>query len=128
MLPAVASLRRVPPMLVKRIAELCYEANRIYCESHGDMSHVSWDDAPEWQRGSTTKGVLFVASNLAVTPEDTHASWLKEKLKDGWVYGPVKDADLKEHPCCVPYAELPAMQKAKDELFTLIVKTIAKHG
>ena len=36
--------------------------------------------------------------------------------------GPVKDADRKEHPCFVPYDELPADQKAKDYMFCGIVE------
>ena len=35
----------------------------------------------------------------------------------GWVYGPTKDAATKTHPCCVPYTELPPIQKVKDAYF-----------
>ena len=57
--------------------------------------------------------------------KQSHESWLAEKRATGWKYGPVKDPEKKEHPCCVPYAELPAAQQAKDRLFTGTVRIVA---
>ncbi len=37
----------------------------------------------------------------------------------------MKDAEKKEHPCFVPYAELPAKQRMKDHLFGAVVRTLA---
>jgi hypothetical protein len=108
----------------RKIAQLCHEANRIYCASHGDMSQPEWDDAPEWQRQSAINGVLFHATHPGSTPENSHENWLKEKLEQGWVYGPIKDPELKQHPCCVPYAQLPEQQRFKDHLFTTIVSIL----
>jgi len=42
-------------------------------------------------------------------------------MADGWKYGPVKDVEKKEHPCCVEYHELPVDQKAKDFIFRAVV-------
>lgn len=50
---------------------------------------------------------------------------MEEKVNDGWVYGEVKDADKKTHPCIVPYNELPEFQKKKDHLFIAIVKALS---
>ena len=47
----------------------------------------------------------------------------RDKIADGWVYGKIKDAELKTHPCCVPYEQLPVEQRAKDYIFRAIVKT-----
>jgi hypothetical protein len=113
-------------MIINDIAELCHEVNRIYCESHGDMSQLPWDQAPDWQKKSAINGVLFHAQNPDAGPAHSHENWLKEKLADGWVWGPVKDVEAKQHPCCVPYDELPAQQRYKDHLFTLIVRTCRK--
>lgn len=51
---------------------------------------------------------------------------MAEKIKDGWVYGDVKDPELKTHPCLVPYNELPVEQKTKDTLFINIVHAVVK--
>lgn len=58
---------------------------------------------------------------------DSHDSWLKEKLENGWSYGPDKDVEKKEHPCCVPYEQLPDEQKAKDYLFRGIIHAISDN-
>lgn len=109
-------------MNIIETARLCHEINRIYCESHGDMSQPTWDNAPAWQQESAINGVFFHRSKPDSTPRMSHENWLKEKLAAGWVWGPEKKPELKQHPCCVPYDELPAQQRFKDELFTTIVK------
>jgi len=53
-----------------------------------------------------------------------HESWCDFKRADGWVFGEVKDAGAKTHPCLVPYAELPEEQKIKDHLFSAIVTAL----
>ena len=47
-------------------------------------------------------------------------------VADGWVYGAEKNAELKTHPCLVPYGDLPVEQRVKDELFTAIVKAVSE--
>lgn len=108
-------------MIVTLIAMAAHEANRAYCMAIGDLSQLLWDDAPDWQKESAIAGVNMHLANPSATPEDSHASWLAEKVAAGWVYGPVKDVEKKEHPCCVPYAELPTEQKAKDYIFRAVV-------
>jgi hypothetical protein len=106
------------------IAIICHAANRVYCESIGDNSQPRWRDAPKWQRDSAIKGVQFHLDNPDAGVEDSHNSWLSEKTIAGWQYGPIKDAEKKEHPCFVPYEELPAEQQAKDYLFRGIVHSL----
>lgn len=106
------------------IARVAHEINRAYCASIGDASQPEWESAPEWQRASALAGVDMHLANPEATPEQSHESWLAQKLEDGWKYGPVKDADKKEHPCCVPYAELPTEQKSKDYLFRAVVHAL----
>lgn len=107
-------------MKIVDIARICHQVNKAYCESIGDKSQVDWDAAPEWQRESAKLGVKFHLENKELPPSASHESWLKEKERDGWKYGPIKDADKKEHPCFVPYDQLPTDQKAKDYIFTAI--------
>lgn len=107
------------------IARVCHEANRAYCESMHDFSQPSWDDAPDWQKESARIGVSFILDKGG-TPEDSHNSWLAQKEKEGWKYGPIKDPEKKEHPCFVPYNQLPKEQQVKDHIFRAIVKAITK--
>ena len=112
-------------MTVEQIAHIVHEANRAYCQTIGDNSQPSWEEAPKWQRDSAWKGVDGILTRRIQTPEDAHRSWLAEKAQTGWTYGAVKDAERKTHPCFVPYAELPAEQQAKDAIFFAIVKACA---
>jgi hypothetical protein len=110
------------------IARITHETNRAYCLAIADASQVSWSDAPAWQRESAMVGVTAVLIGVANTPEEQHENWLEQKRRDGWTYGPVKDADAKTHPCFLPYALLPAEQKAKDHLFRAVVKALLDAG
>jgi hypothetical protein len=107
---------------MEQAARAAHEVNRAYCIVLGDMSQPAWEDAPDWQRSSALNGVRGVIAGN--TPEQSHESWLAEKTATGWKFGPVKDPDKKEHPCFVPYAELPAAQKAKDALFVAAVRGV----
>lgn len=113
---------------VGEAARMAHEVNRAYCESLGYTSQVPWNDAPEWQRASAMEGAIAIASDPDRTPEQSHEGWMEHKAKDGWVYGEVKDADAKTHPCMVPYAELPADQRLKDTLFGAVVRASLETG
>lgn len=112
-------------MKVEDVARICHEANKSLCETQGDFTQNSWDEAPVWQRKSAIKGIRFHLDNPDATPESSHESWLKEKEDDGWSFGAVKNPDTKEHPCFVPYSQLPEEQKAKDYLFRGIIHSLA---
>lgn len=107
------------------IAKVCHEVNRAYCASIGDDSQPPWAEAPKWQQDSALAGVHMHLENPDATPEDSHRSWLKVKEAEGWVYGEVKDPAKKEHPCMVPYDQLPIEQRAKDYLFRSVVHAMA---
>lgn len=111
-------------MTPENIAMAAHEVNRAYCASLGDDSQAPWADAPEWQQASALAGVKMHLANPDATPENSHESWLAAKQADGWKYGPVKDAEKKEHPCFMPYADLPAEQKTKDYLFRGVVHAL----
>jgi hypothetical protein len=112
---------------VESIAELCHQVNKAYCESIGDFSQPDFDDAPQWQRESALNGVTAHISGQGMTPEQSHESWMKEKVDNGWVYGEVKDPIAKTHPCIVPYNELSLEQRTKDYLFKAICDFYKKN-
>lgn len=108
--------------VVEACAEAAHEVNRIYCVFTGDRSQMPWQEAPQWQKDSVRKGVRGALHGN--TPEQSHESWLVEKRATGWVYGPIKDVEKKQHPCMVPYADLPDSQKMKDYLFVKTVRAM----
>jgi len=59
--------------------------------------------------------------------KNVHDVWAAGRIKDGWTYGPVRDDASKQHPCLVPYEELPEGEKEYDrntaqETLRLIMK------
>ena len=59
--------------------------------------------------------------------ENTHEVWSAGRIKDGWVYGEVRDDAKKHHPCLGPYEQLSEGEKEYDrntamETLKLIVK------
>lgn len=102
---------------IEQVAKVCHETNRAYCETIGDFTQNPWEVALDWQKESAIRGVQFRINNPDATPESQHEAWMNDKLADGWVYGPEKNAEKKTHHCLVPYSELPENQRKKDALF-----------
>jgi hypothetical protein len=113
-------------MTIQDIAQVAHEINMAYCQSIGDTSQLPWSLAPDWQKSSAENGVKFHIDNPNATPEASHESWMKQKTEEGWKYGPVKNVETKEHPCYIPYSELPVEQRSKDYLFRQVVHSLKK--
>lgn len=107
-----------------QIAEVCHQTNKSFCIVNNDFSQKDWFQAEQWQRDSAVKGVEFRIGNPDASHDAQHNSWMEEKIKDGWVYGDVKDAVQKTHPCIVPFEQLPKVQQQKDALFCAIVDSL----
>ena len=107
---------------IETVAEKCHTMNAAYCRDLGDDSQPSWPHAPDWQKASAIKGVVFHLAHPDAGPEASHNEWLKEKAADGWEYGEVKDPDKKTHPCFVNFEKLPPEQQYKDVLFKAVVE------
>ena len=104
-------------------ARVCHEANRAFCHFTGDPGLPAWDELEESYRESTRVGVRHALAGS--TPEASHESWMRERVAQGWVYGPVLDRVAKVHPNLRPYGELPKVQQTKDALFLAIVSALA---
>jgi hypothetical protein len=46
--------------------------------------------------------------------ENSHDIWAQQRLAQGWCYGACRDDAQKTHPCLVPYAALPELEKDYD--------------
>ncbi len=114
--------------IVPKIAQICHEANTAYCRVIGDYSQNHWDQAEQWQRDSAIRGVEFALANPNAPASAQHDAWMADKQSDGWTFGDVKDPAKKQHPCMVPYDQLPAEQRLKDSLFKAIVGALMPRG
>lgn len=46
--------------------------------------------------------------------KNVHEVWAKSRLDQGWVYGDERNDALKQHPCLIPYEDLPEVEKGYD--------------
>lgn len=112
-------------MTNEEIAEICHEVNRGLCIALNDHSQNEWHLAPQWARQSAIAGVKYARRpDIEAHPAGSHSSWMRDKLADGWKYGPVKDVGKKIHPCLVQFEDLPPTQQLKDHLFITVCRVL----
>ncbi|MCC6796881.1 MAG: Ryanodine receptor Ryr [Candidatus Hydrogenedentes bacterium] len=64
-----------------------------------------------------TSGVALTRDLAELTEmlaKNAHDIWAKQRIGDGWQYGPQRDDAKKQHPCLVPYHELTESEKEYD--------------
>ncbi|HYY57231.1 MAG TPA: TRAFs-binding domain-containing protein [Pyrinomonadaceae bacterium] len=67
-------------------------------------------------RVTLTEDILRLTEKLA---RNTHEVWARQRISDGWRYGPVRDDARKQHPGLVPYEELSEAEKQYDRTTAL---------
>lgn len=61
--------------------------------------------------------------------KNVHEVWAQSRMEQGWTYGQQRSDTLKQHPCLVPYEELPEEEKEYDRSTALgTLKLIRKLG
>jgi ryanodine receptor 2 len=58
-----------------------------------------------------TQDILELTELLA---KNTHDIWALQRMAKGWRFGPARDDIKKEHPCLIPYEQLPESEKEYD--------------
>ena len=75
------------------------------------------------QRFDTTS---YLVEEMA---KNVHEVWSKTRIEQGWTYGEKRDDVLKQHPCLIPYEELPEEEKVYDRNSSVeTLKLIMKLG
>jgi len=61
--------------------------------------------------------------------KNTHDIWAVQRIAEGWKYGTTRNDKRKEHPCLVPYEDLPESEKEYDRNTAIeTLKVIKKLG
>lgn len=61
--------------------------------------------------------------------KNVHEVWAQSRMDQGWVFGEERSDSLKQHPCLIPYEELPEVEKQYDRDTALgTLKLISKLG
>lgn len=46
--------------------------------------------------------------------KNVHEVWAQTRISQGWSYGSERNDELKQHPCLIPYEELPEEEREYD--------------
>ena len=61
--------------------------------------------------------------------KNVHEVWARNRIEQGWTYGKERSDSLKQHPCLIPYEELPEVEKDYDRDTAIeTLKLISKLG
>lgn len=72
-------------------------------------------------------GKLDVLGELIA--KNVHEVWAQSRMEEGWTYGKERNDELKQHPCLIPYENLPEEEKAYDRNTAFgTLKLISKLG
>ena len=73
---------------------------------------VSYEPAPIDTSGVTLTAELEELTELLAS--NVHDLWARQRMAEGWRYGPERNDARKEHPDLVPYDQLSEGEKAYD--------------
>ena len=142
--------RSVHEQLARSIHEQYVAQLRAKPDANVDeRSLVGWDELEETYRDANRAQAADVFTKLkqincdvttipptdqppfAFRPEEVamlasweHERWRKERTRDGWTYGPVKDTDAKQNPDLVDFGELSDDEQKKDRHAVLAIPLI----
>lgn len=54
-----------------------------------------------------------------ILARNAHEVWAKERMSEGWRYGPSRDDAARKHPCLIPYEDLAESEKEYDRNMAL---------
>lgn len=114
-------------MTIEGIAKIVHEINKAFCEQIGDNSLTTWEATPQDVKDIVISGVQFHIDNPTAGADASHNNWMANKVAQGWVYGYVKDATTKQHPCIVPFEKLTLNDRIKDVLVMQTVHSLAPY-
>ena len=55
-----------------------------------------------------------LSSLVEAMAENVHEVWAQNRINEGWKYGDERNDELKQHPCLIPYEDLPEVEKDYD--------------
>ena len=88
---------------------------------------MTYKPAPE-----DTSGVVLprpIEGLTEILARNAHENWGRQRIGEGWRYGPRRDDARKEHPNLVPYEELSESDKDYDRRTAMeTIKTILALG
>ena len=104
------------------VAKECHIANNNLMVANSEIPNpVDWNDLDTHTKHMNIESVKKIYDNPNITAKDIHDEWMKNKIKDGWKYGDVKDANLKTHHLIIDFDQMNDIDKMKDQIFIDVV-------
>ena len=50
-------------------------------------------------------------SLVEIIAKNVHEVWAQNRISEGWSYGSVRNDEIKQHPCLIPYENLTELEK-----------------
>lgn len=125
------------PKALRDYYNLCADANDELCDQpqcdggESKCAEEQPEEVPAYLPKPAETCDVELAEELADLVENmaknVHEVWAANRIAEGWRYGKVRDDARKEHPCLVPYEELPNSEREYDrktavETLKLIIK------
>jgi hypothetical protein len=105
----------------KFMARVAHEINKQICILNGEQA-LNYEDMPAYIIENMEESILNLDEGR--TLGSSHSEWLKERIAQGWVYGPVKDTENKISPLICPFEDLTYSQKVKNCIFVGIKNAV----
>ena len=95
--------------------------------SQDDSNHIVFTPSPiDTSETMLPEGLSILKEAIA---KNVHDTWAQSRINEGWTYGPLRNDNLKQHPCLIPYEELPEIEKEYDRTTAMeTLKLITKFG
>lgn len=104
------------------LSELCLKVHNV----NNQIKLFNQENIVEYDKklheDSTLNSIKAVLKDPDITPKEQHTIWKLNKIKNGYVYGEIKDDIKKTHPCLVDYEQLPQLERLKDLAFREAVR------
>lgn len=114
----------IVPADIEAIACTAHEAVKAWARTQGDFSHDAWGMTSLAHKNRMREGVLARLERPEETAEENHERWTDYMVADGWQWGPERDEDKQIHPALVEWENLPVTYRARNEIFTAVVKAL----
>lgn len=102
----------------EHIARACHAAHNAITEES-----INWELTTSSHKRTVYSSIEKILIGLIDTPEAAHENFVKNKINDGWEYGPVYSRTNKTNPRLVSFQELSEMDKLKEKVFFNIVES-----
>jgi hypothetical protein len=88
------------------------QGRREMGETVKDRSEKDYQPEPLDTSGVTLTDDIRELTELLA--KNTHEVWAKQRVSEGWSYGPQRDDAKKEHPGLIPYEDLSTSEQEYD--------------